>query len=158
MDNGANDAGLASSARFKSGVSGGPQRADELSRHRPHEVAGDASGQGPLLALEAVFIGDDEDAGVTAVANVAERLTAASQERIHLALADLIGQQRQEVKAFHVGQFVADEPDIGSEAAGQFDGRIGVVAENCDKRAEDNNRRCTAEKVCMGEVPGISQR
>ena len=55
------------------GCFGGPQGLHELCRERPHEVAGNARCQRPLLAFDAVVVGNDEDAGVATLANAAER-------------------------------------------------------------------------------------
>jgi len=64
------------------GCFGGPQGLHEFGGDRPHEVAGNARCQRPLLAFDAVVVGNDEDAGVATLANAAERLATATQQRV----------------------------------------------------------------------------
>jgi len=50
-------------------------------------------------------------------------------QRVELILADLFGQQGNEVEPIHVGQVVTHQPGVGLEATGQPESGPAIAAE-----------------------------
>ena len=106
-----------------------PGGADHVERDRADEVAGHAGGEGPLLVLETVGVGDDEDPGTHALADAVERDAGAGEQGIDVPVQHMRREHVEQVETRHVGQFRGHEPGVGPEPPRQTHRRAAVDAE-----------------------------